>query len=95
MLLKDKIALVTGPSQNIGVANARAFAREGAKVVVHFTPSRGREENRTIPLRRSGRPEEVPEAAVFLASDKASYITNAILPVDGGRLNSMGSGSRS
>ncbi len=48
-----------------------------------------------IPLRRIGRPEEVAEAAVFLASDKASYITNAILPVDGGRLNSMGSGSRS
>jgi 3-oxoacyl-[acyl-carrier protein] reductase len=47
-----------------------------------------------IPLRRIGRPEEVAEAAVFLASDKASYITNAILPVDGGRLNSMISGSR-
>jgi len=46
-----------------------------------------------IPLRRIGRPEDVAEAAVFLASDKASYITNAILPVDGGRLNSMGSGS--
>ena len=46
-----------------------------------------------IPLRRIGRPEEVAEAAVFLASDKASYITNAILPVDGGRLNSMGSGT--
>lgn len=46
-----------------------------------------------IPLRRIGKPEEVAEAAVFLASDKASYITNAILPVDGGRLNSMGSGS--
>lgn len=46
-----------------------------------------------IPLRRIGQPEEVAEAAVFLASDKASYITNAILPVDGGRLNSMGSGS--
>jgi len=45
-----------------------------------------------IPLRRIGRPEEVAEAAVFLASDKASYITNTILPVDGGRLNSMGSG---
>ena len=39
-----------------------------------------------IPLRRIGRPEDVAEAAVFLASDKASYITNSILPVDGGRL---------
>lgn len=47
-----------------------------------------------IPLRRIGQPEEVAEAAVFLASDKSSYITNAILPVDGGRLNSMGSASR-
>ena len=44
-----------------------------------------------IPLRRIGQPEDVAEAAVFLASDKASYITNTILPVDGGRLNSMSS----
>jgi len=46
-----------------------------------------------IPLRRIGRPEEVAEAAVFLASDKASYITNTIIAVDGGRLNAMSSGS--
>jgi NAD(P)-dependent dehydrogenase (short-subunit alcohol dehydrogenase family) len=46
-----------------------------------------------IPLRRIGRPEDVAEAAVFLASDMASYITNSILPVDGGRLNAMISGS--
>ncbi len=46
-----------------------------------------------IPLKRIGRAEEVAEAAVFLASDQASYITNTILPVDGGRLNSMNSGS--
>jgi NAD(P)-dependent dehydrogenase (short-subunit alcohol dehydrogenase family) len=46
-----------------------------------------------IPLRRIGQPEDVAEAAVFLASDKASYITNTILPVDGGRLNAMGSAS--
>ena len=46
-----------------------------------------------IPLKRIGRPEDVAEAAVFLASDKASYITNTILAVDGGRLNSMNSGT--
>jgi NAD(P)-dependent dehydrogenase (short-subunit alcohol dehydrogenase family) len=46
-----------------------------------------------IPLKRIGRPEDVAEAAVFLGSDRASYITNTILPVDGGRLNSMNSGS--
>ena len=48
----------------------------------------------SIPLRRIGQPEDVAEAAVFLASEKSSYITNAILPVDGGRMNSMGSASR-
>lgn len=47
-----------------------------------------------IPLRRIGQPEDVAEAALFLASEKASYITNTILPVDGGRMNSMGSASR-
>lgn len=35
------------------------------------------------PIGRVGRPEEIAEAAVFLASDRASFITGAVLPVDG------------
>jgi NAD(P)-dependent dehydrogenase (short-subunit alcohol dehydrogenase family) len=37
-----------------------------------------------IPLGRFGRPEEVAAVALFLASDQASYVTGAIIPMDGG-----------
>ena len=37
-----------------------------------------------IPLRRLAQPEEVAELALFLASDRASYVTGAIVPMDGG-----------
>lgn len=40
------------------------------------------------PLGRLGKPEEVAEAAYFLVSPSASYITGVVLPVDGG--NSIG-----
>lgn len=38
-----------------------------------------------IPLRRLARPEEVADAIVWLASDRASYVTGQTILVDGGR----------
>lgn len=42
--------------------------------------------NAAIPMKRSGRPEELAAAITFLASDDASFITGVELPVDGGKL---------
>jgi 3-oxoacyl-[acyl-carrier protein] reductase len=51
----------------------------------NYTPEyREWQSGHEIPAGRYGEPEELADLAVFLASPRASYITGAVLPVDGG-----------
>ena len=42
-----------------------------------------------VPLQRFGRPEEIADVVVFLASERASFITGACVVVDGGQTKSF------
>ena len=48
---------------------------------------------RNIPVQRAGRPEEVADLVVYLASAKAAYITGALLTIDGGLSLELGQGA--
>jgi enoyl-[acyl-carrier-protein] reductase (NADH) len=39
----------------------------------------------STPMRRIGRPDEVASAVLWLCSDESSFITGAIVPIDGGQ----------
>jgi NAD(P)-dependent dehydrogenase (short-subunit alcohol dehydrogenase family) len=55
-----------------------------ADATIRFPPLRNLVLRMMLPIGRSGRPEEVAEAAVWLCSDASSYVTGHALVVDGG-----------
>lgn len=59
------------------------FETELTKPVLD-TPEFQRFAKEHVPMQRYGQPGELDAAAVFLASSESSYVTGAILPVDGG-----------
>ena len=63
------------------IAPGRIETERLAEVYVNRSPE---DDLATIPLRRFGQPAEVGDVVCFLASDRAAYITGAVIPVDGG-----------
>lgn len=68
---------------NINV-NAIAPGTTETDILKAITPEKIQQLRELIPLKRLGRPEDIANIAVFLASSKASFITGAVLDVNGG-----------
>jgi NAD(P)-dependent dehydrogenase (short-subunit alcohol dehydrogenase family) len=94
----DSVSYTTAKAGLIGFARSAAcdFGKHNIRVNVlspgpirvHYSPDPGEpgydyQINNTF-LRRQGECREVANAALFLASDESSYVTGAVLPVDGG-----------
>jgi 3-oxoacyl-[acyl-carrier protein] reductase len=62
---------------------------ETARLAEAFANRSPEEDLATIPLRRFGQPIEVGDVVCFLASDRASYVTGAVVAVDGGLTRSL------
>lgn len=62
---------------------------ETARLAEAFQGKPRAEDIEKIPLRRFGQAHEVAAVVCFLASDAASYVTNAVIPVDGGLTRSL------
>lgn len=71
-------------ADNIRVNSVHPGAIETPMLVQEDTKASVDEFAKTIPMKRIGRPEEISNMVVFLASDESSYCTGAEFVVDGG-----------
>lgn len=74
---RDNIRINCVVPGQVQTAGNEDFARKAPEIAAKTADA--------IPMGRSGKPDELAEAIVFLLSDAAAYITGVALPVDGGK----------
>jgi NAD(P)-dependent dehydrogenase (short-subunit alcohol dehydrogenase family) len=81
-VLTEGFARAYGPQVRVNTLMAGPFFTDIAKA---WDLEQFSEYAAQFPLRRGGQPNEIVGAALFLASDAASYVTGAVVRVDGGQ----------
>jgi NAD(P)-dependent dehydrogenase (short-subunit alcohol dehydrogenase family) len=82
------VGLTRSVATDYGPSNVRVNAICPGAIATRISPPPGDEvyqrQIAKTPMGRVGQPREVAYAALFLASDESSFITGAVIPVDGG-----------
>jgi 3-oxoacyl-[acyl-carrier protein] reductase len=82
------IALAKSIAQEVGSRGIRANAIAPGFIETAMTAALPEEVRKDwaakIPLRRGGKPEDIANVALFLASDLSSYVSGQVIQVDGG-----------
>ena len=92
--MDSRVAVVSGAGRGIGQAIAWGLADFGCDAVAG-DPERIAQIESTIPLGRTGTPDDIAAAVAYLASDAASWVTGQLVLVAGGRTHRTTSYRRS
>jgi len=77
MLLQDKVAMITGSSRGIGREVAKAFAKEGAKIIVHYNNHKQEAENTLRLIEKFGSVGQILQADLSDRVQAASLVKEA------------------
>jgi NAD(P)-dependent dehydrogenase (short-subunit alcohol dehydrogenase family) len=83
-------SLTVGLAKEVGMEGVRVNAIRPGMIVTEIHEAHGGQATidavaPTVPIGRAGSPDEIAEAALWLASDAASYVHGAVIEVSGGR----------